>query len=107
MSTEARYFFGRYGILHPYKYGLQTVYMFAHESPFSGLKRLISTYLKYEVNATFFVIGAALKGNFEKLDLIKSYGFDLAPHGYIHARAPTHSRFSTISLIVMLSRFWI
>jgi peptidoglycan/xylan/chitin deacetylase (PgdA/CDA1 family) len=84
MSTESRYYMARYGVSNPYLFGLVTTYLFARHSPLSDLNRLISTYLKYDANATFFIVGSALKGNLEKLELLKSNGFDIAPHGNIH-----------------------
>lgn len=90
MSREIRYYLKNHFLLNPYENGLKTLYLFTHESPFSNFKRLISTYLKHDVNATFFIVGAALKENLEKIDLIKSYGFDIAPHGYIHINYMDH-----------------
>lgn len=79
MSQEARYILKK-----GFKYSLLNFYLFFHESPFSSLERLVSVYLKHDVNATFFIVGSAVKGNLEKLDMLKSQGFELAPHGYIH-----------------------
>lgn len=86
MSEEARDFILKRG----FKCSLLNFYLFFHESPFSSLERLVSVYLKHDVNATFFIVGSAMKGNLEKLEMLKSQGFELAPHGYIHINYVRH-----------------
>lgn len=49
-----------------------------------GLQRLLETFAKYQVKATFFVPGIVAKKYRDAIALIKSYGHEFGVHGYRH-----------------------